>query len=126
MWGSPSSRTIKTPSKNTVAIVIEEQKNQTGNAVNIVLWLGFVALVAGAVYFLIFAAPELVSYIPPTGFTVTGDVAGVSLDPRTVLDDPQFKELRAYITIPESTDFGRANPFLTVSGASAGLPVPRR
>ncbi len=97
-----------------MAIVIEEGKKRT-DIFAIGAWLVFLALVAGAVYYIFFAQPELV-VIPETGtLSNIAPITQLSLNPQSIVQGSIFQTLHSTIALPSPQGpaaVGRTNPFI--------------
>ncbi len=98
-----------------MAIVVEEEKSRA-NPGRLFGWLGVIVILAVAVYYILFAAPELVVIPPPAGFATIAPISSASLHPEDVLNSPTFRALsQPSFSLPTSTGpagVGRPNPFL--------------
>ena len=98
-----------------MAIVIEEEKSRVSIA-GIGGLVIFVAVVAAAVYYIFFAAPELVPVPLPQGYEDIAPAAGFNLNPENVLAKPPFTDLQMpAFPLPTPggpAPVGRANPFV--------------
>jgi hypothetical protein len=98
-----------------MAIVIEEGK-KSNNLFAIVGWLVFLAVAAGAAYYIFFAKPELVT-IPASGTVsvIAPLTAGGTVDPQSVIQGKEFQSLKSTVTLPTpqgpAAVGGRTNPF---------------
>jgi hypothetical protein len=96
-----------------MAIVIEEEKSRA-NIVNLIGWLAVTAVVASAVYYMFFAAPNLVIISPSGDFQTIAPIAQISLHPEDVLNSPAFQALKvpafALPTPQGPAAVGRQNP----------------
>jgi|SRR6185437_1752671 len=97
-----------------MAIIVEEEKRKS-NIGMIVGWVVILGIVGAAVYYVFFAAPELIE-IPATGALSTiAPIAQVSLHPEDVINSAGFTALKPGIPNPTSTGpsaVGRTNPFI--------------
>lgn len=97
-----------------MAIIVEEGEKKT-NIFGIAAWLVFLVIVAGAVYYIFFAQPQLV-VIPATGtLNNIAPIAQLSLNPQNVVDGAAFQALHSTITLPTPqgpVSVGRPNPFI--------------
>lgn len=80
-------------------------------------WLVFLGIFAAAVYYIFFAAPELVIIPPPASYGTIAPLANISLEPQSVLNSPQYLALKpppfAMPTATGPASVGRANPFVS-------------
>ncbi|HVN26375.1 MAG TPA: hypothetical protein VMT99_01850 [Candidatus Paceibacterota bacterium] len=96
-----------------MAIVIEEEKKHSGLGA-VIGWLIIVAILAAAIYYVFFAAPEL-SIIPPSGtLSIIEPITQSPPDINAILNNPVFKTL-----VPPPTQ-----PVATTTGSSGGRPNP--
>ena len=98
-----------------MAIVIEEGQKKS-NLLAIVGWLVFLAVAGGAVYYIFFAQPQLVS-IPASGnMSVIEPLTEGSVDPQSVIEGKAFQSLKSTVTLPTpqgpAAVGGRSNPFI--------------
>lgn len=99
-----------------MAIIVEEEKNGV-NLVRLLGWLGVLGVIASAVYYVFFAAPELISIKPPENFTNITPIAAITLHPENVLNSQTFNALKPppfpLPTAKGPAGVGRANPFVS-------------
>jgi len=97
-----------------MAIIVEEEKKSGASGIlMIVTWLAIIGAIAGAVYYVFFAQPQLVGQIvAPAGFQNTQQLSKINLNPQDILQSPSFQALKQYITPLEPSTTGRPNPFL--------------
>lgn len=95
-----------------MAIVIEEEKRGLG-LLNGLMWLGVLAVVSFATYYIFFKQPEVVGEFIPSKdiFENIDQLSAITLDPE-IIKNPAFKSLTSYVTVPKSGQAGRPNPFL--------------
>jgi hypothetical protein len=97
-----------------MAIIVEEEKKRT-NIAGLLGWLGILIVIAVAVYYVFFAAPELVIIQPSGSLSSIAPIANISLNPTDITNSPSFQALHA--TIPPLNPAvpapGRSDPFLT-------------
>lgn len=98
-----------------MVIVVEEQKNKM-SLVSILTWLTILGILAAATYYIFFKEPATVEYIAPVNLSTTKTLARITLDPNSILNDPSFKALKSYVTVPKVGNAGRQNPFLPFEG----------
>lgn len=98
-----------------MAIVIEESAQKKGTAILIVaLWILFLGGLAAGAYYVFVKQPDLIPVATPGEFKDTEQVSTIQLRPEDVLSNPQFKALKAHITVSPPGDMGRSNPFLAL------------
>ena len=99
-----------------MAIIVEEEKSRA-NIINILGWIAVIIIIAVAVYYLFFTAPELVIISPSSDIQKITDITQVSLHPEDVLNSPAFQALKApTFAIPTAQGpaaVGRQNPFIS-------------
>jgi len=93
-----------------MAIVVEEGKNKV-NSLKILSWIVIIVVIFFGTYYIFFRQPEVIDIVTPSGFEDTSRISRIVLDPETIENDSVFKSLKSYITVPESGESGRANPF---------------
>lgn len=98
-----------------MAIVVEEGQRKS-NIFAVVGWFVFLGIVAGAVYYIFFAQPEIVT-IPASGsVSVIAPLTQNSLDPQSVIQSKAFQALKSTVTLPTpqgpASVGGRSNPFI--------------
>ena len=98
-----------------MAIIVEEEKSKV-NLVSLGGWLGIVVLIGVIVYYVFFAAPELVVIAPPASFQAITPISGANLHPEDVLNSQAFTTLKPPpfpLPTPQGpTPVGRPDPFL--------------
>jgi len=97
-----------------MAIVIEEEKSKS-NIMGILGLIVFFAVIAGAIYYVFFAAPESVVITPPANLSVITPLSKITLHPEDVTNSQLFQSLKQYVpssAAPSSSAIGRANPFV--------------
>jgi hypothetical protein len=98
-----------------MAIVVEEGVRKNG-LIGIAGWLAFVAIVAGAAYYIFFAQPDVIP-IPASGnLSVVAPLAQFSTSPVGVVQGKAFLSLKNTIPLPQPqgpAGVGRSNPFIT-------------
>lgn len=98
-----------------MAIIIEEEKSRS-NIVRIIGWMVILGIVIASIYYVFFAAPELVIITPSGNLNAIAPIVQGSLNPDSVLKSPAFQALNAPPVPPVSTSSfvsgGRANPFI--------------
>ena len=96
-----------------MAIIIEEERH-TSEVFRLAAWFVILLILAVAIYYIFFTAPELV-VIPPSGnLSNIAPIADSPLTADDVVNSPAFQALRK-ATIPpvsSSTEGGRTNPFI--------------
>ena len=98
-----------------MAIVVEEEKRGGGvggGLLNSLLWIALIGGIAFGAYYVFFQKPELVEIAVPSDFKNTEQISKLELHPEEVLESPQFKNLRAYVTPLPLPETGKSNPFL--------------
>ncbi len=98
-----------------MAIVIEEEKKNGLELMRVAWFVAFIAIVGIAVYYIFFAAPELVVVPPPQGFSAAVPT-GLNIQPQDVLGSPAFQALKVpQFPLPSASgpvSVGRQNPFV--------------
>jgi hypothetical protein len=98
-----------------MAIVVEEEKSRI-NIIRLLGWLAILAIICAAIYYLFFAAPELVIISTPASFQNIAPIAQVTLHPEDVLNGAAYQSLRppAFpLPTPQGpASVGRQNPFI--------------
>ena len=97
-----------------MAIVIEEEKSNT-NIMGIAGWLVFLAIIAVAAYYILFAPAPSVVIVPPANLASIAPLSQITLNPQSVTTNQLFQSLQQYV--PSSTAqgpaaVGRANPLV--------------
>ncbi len=77
-----------------MAIVVEEEQSRT-DIVRLLGWLTVLCIIGAAVYYIFFAAPELVVIPTPTGFNTITPLAQMTIHPEDVLNSAAFQTLKA-------------------------------
>ena len=99
-----------------MAIIVEEEKNRV-NLMKLLGWLAILGVVAVAIYYIFFAAPELVVIQPPAGFQNIAPISKANIHPEDVLNNTKYTSLKAPpfpLPTPQGpTSLGRQNPFIT-------------
>jgi len=100
-----------------MAIVVEEGNGgRSSNLIAIVGWIAFLAIAAGAVYYIFFAQPELV-VIPASGsLSAIAPLTQISVNPTSITQGQAFLSLHNTITAPTPqgpAPVGRPNPFVS-------------
>jgi len=99
-----------------MAIIVEEGKSNSGNIIRIAGWIGILGILGVAIYYIFFAAPELVIITPPVSLQEVTPLAGVTLHPEDVLNSPSFQALKPPsfpLPTPQGpASVGRQDPFL--------------
>ncbi len=97
-----------------MAIIVEEGKKKT-NILGIAAWVVFLIILGASLYYIFFAAPELV-VLPDTGsLNAIAPIASLSLHPQDVVGSAAFKALQSTVTPPSPSgpvSVGRSNPFV--------------
>jgi hypothetical protein len=96
-----------------MAIVIEEEKSKSHLA-SLLGWLIILGIIVAAVYYVFFAAPELVIITPSGNLSAIAPIVQNNLQPSDVLQSPAFKLLKpppGSVQVSTSTG-GRPNPFI--------------
>jgi len=97
-----------------MAIIVEEDKGKS-NIGKIVGALAILGIIGASVYYIFFAAPELVIIAPTGALSTIAPIAQVSLHPEDVINSASFQALKPGIPAPSSTGpgtVGRSNPFI--------------
>ena len=98
-----------------MAIIIEEKKRGT-NLIRLGGWVGILVIVGIAIYYVFFAAPELVNIAAPPGLQNIAPLSQITLHPQDVLNSPAFQALKPpSFSLPSPqgpTAVGRSNPFI--------------
>lgn len=95
-----------------MAIVIEEEKSGNGASFAVIFWILILVVILVGLYYVFFKKPELIQIAPPADLSKTVDLSKIELNPEQVINNPNFKDLKNFITPSEPKDFGRTNPFL--------------
>lgn len=99
-----------------MAIVIEEERSRV-NIMSILGWLVVTVMIATTVYYVFFAAPDLVIITPSGDFQNIAPIAQISLHPEDVLNSPAFQALKAppfALPTPQGpAAVGRQNPLVS-------------
>lgn len=97
-----------------MAIVVEEGK-KSANVVGLLGWVVVLAVIGCSIYYIFFAAPQLV-VIPATGTISTiAPITQLNLNPQQVIGSPAFTALTSTIVLPTPQSpaaVGRADPFI--------------
>ena len=100
-----------------MAIVVEENNKNRANLVRILGWVGILVLFGAAIYYVFFAAPEVVVISPPANFQYVTPLASATLHPEDVLNSPGFQSLKSpsfpLPTAQGPAGVGRSDPFLS-------------
>ena len=97
-----------------MAIIVTEEKNRT-NMLRIVGWLGILAVIGASIYYIFFAAPELVIIAPSTSLSQIAPIAQINIHPEDVLNSAAFQSLSSPIAQPTPSgpvSVGRTSPFI--------------
>ncbi|MBI2623750.1 MAG: hypothetical protein HYW65_04270 [Candidatus Liptonbacteria bacterium] len=95
-----------------MAIILEEEQQNSVGIVTVLVWAVIVGVVVAATYYLFFKNPDFASFSTPENFRHTEALAKVDLDPERLMRSAAFLELKPYISLPQPTKMGRANPLL--------------
>lgn len=95
-----------------MAIVIEEEKKSGSGIVTLFLWVILIGAILAGAYYIFFKQPELLEVAMPADFKNTEQISKIELKPEELLNNAQFKSLKAHIPIPLTPSTGRPNPFL--------------
>lgn len=99
-----------------MAIVVEEEKKNGVDLVRLIGWLAIIGTLGAAIYYIFFAAPQLVTIQPATGFQTITPLSKVTLHPEDVLNSQAFQTLKSpSFTLPSAqgpSSMGRSNPFI--------------
>lgn len=97
-----------------MAIIISEEKSKA-SLISLLGWLGILAVIGAAVYYIFFSAPELVIIAPSGNVGAIAPIAQIALHPEDVINSPAFQSLQTQVPLPSPTGptpIGRSNPFL--------------
>lgn len=97
-----------------MAIIVEEGRKKT-NILGIAGWILFLVIIGAAIYYIFFAAPELVPITATGNLSTIAPIVNVNLDPQTIVGSTQFQSLQSNITLPTPQGpnaVGRPNPFV--------------
>ena len=106
-----------------MVIVVEEQKNKM-SIVSILTWFVILGILITATYYIFFKEPETVQYIAPANLGQTNQLAKITLDASAIVNNPNFRALKSYVTIPPPGNTGRVNPFLPFEGLTITGELP--
>lgn len=96
-----------------MAILIDEEKKSGIGILSVLTWVLIIGAIGGAVYYVFFAQPQIVSQITaPANFQNTQQLLNLGVSPKDVIESPAFQSLKQYITPLQPAAGGRANPFL--------------
>lgn len=99
-----------------MAIVVEEEKSRI-NVVRLGGWLVVIGVLLVAIYYIFFAAPQLVSIPAPTDLKNIMPVAQFNIQPEDILNSQAFQALKQpsfSLPTPQGpAAVGRQNPFLS-------------
>jgi hypothetical protein len=97
-----------------MAIVVEEGK-KSANVMGLLGWLVVFVVIGCSIYYIFFAAPQLV-VIPPTGnLSTIAPITQLNLNPQQVIGSPAFTALTSTIVLPTPqapVSVGRPDPFI--------------
>ncbi|MBI5147863.1 MAG: hypothetical protein HZA37_01790 [Parcubacteria group bacterium] len=94
-----------------MAIVIAEEKRGL-NWMFVAALILFIAIFAGAFYYLFFKAPQLIEVVAPIELKGASELSQLQFNPTALVESPEFKNLRQYISPIVVGELGRTNPFL--------------
>lgn len=96
-----------------MAIIIEEERKRS-NFAGIIGWLVIFVIVLVAIYYVFFAAPEIVIITPSDTISTIAPIAQQSIDVGSVVGSQIFKTLvpSSIPAVSTSTAGGRPNPFI--------------
>jgi hypothetical protein len=98
-----------------MAIVVEEERSKV-NIIQLLGWFTVLGVVGASLYYLFFAAPDLVVIPPPPSFTAVAPLSSISVSPESVLNSPAYTALKAPpfpLPTPQGpAQVGRVNPFV--------------
>jgi hypothetical protein len=99
-----------------MAIIVDEEKNKV-NILAILGWAAVIVIIAGTVYYLFFAVPQLVIISPPASFANVAPIAQITLKPEDVLNSAAFgllKQPSFPLPTPQGpAPVGRPDPFVS-------------
>jgi len=99
-----------------MAIIVEDEQKSGSNLIRLLAWVGLLAVILIAIYYVFFSAPQLV-IIPPSGnLSTIAPIANVNLNAQDVVNSPGFQSLHSSIPLPSPqgpASVGRPNPFVS-------------
>ena len=98
-----------------MAILVEEEKAKSGNALTAVAWIATILIIVAAGYYLFLATPSAVTVTPPQSFLAIQPLATISVTPQDVANLSSFKSLTSAAAQPSTStpgNVGRSNPFI--------------
>ncbi|HEX4104209.1 MAG TPA: hypothetical protein VHZ04_01890 [Candidatus Paceibacterota bacterium] len=99
-----------------MAIIIEEEKNNTRGLAQAAGWLVMLIVLGAAAYYLFFAPAGTSTVTPPASFSEIASLTQLSVSPQAVLQSPQFTSLKSpSFPLPAPSGpaaVGRPNPFI--------------
>ncbi len=78
-------------------------------------WVGFLVVIIATIYYVFFAAPQLITITPTAGLSAIAPIANVNLNPEDVINSKVFQGLHSPIPAPSPAGpagVGRVNPFI--------------
>lgn len=94
-----------------MAIIIAEEKKGL-NWMFVAAIVLFTAIFAGAFYYLFFQAPHLIEVVVPIELKGASELSQIQFNPTALVESPEFKNLRQYVSPIVVGELGRTNPFL--------------
>src|SRR5689334_6014013 len=99
-----------------MAIIVSEERNSGASLIRLVGWLGVLAIIGAAIYYIFFVTPDVV-VIPPSGnLQNIAPIASITIHPEDVINSAAFQSLQESIPAPSPSgpvSVGRSNPFMT-------------
>lgn len=94
-----------------MAIVLEEEKNNNVNIINLVTWLVVIAVIVALVYYIFFNQPQLVDVSPPANLQTVDQLSKITFDPNSVVNNLS-QGFRQSINPPVPGNAGRPEPLM--------------
>jgi len=95
-----------------MAVILEQPKRKT-NWLALAVFIFLFLVIIGGGYFLFFAPTPGIEIIAPSQLEELSGLAGAEFDPAKLINDPIFKGLRQYGSLPSVGQLGRDNPFVS-------------
>ena len=99
-----------------MAIIVEEERGNRIDIVRIAGWGVILIVLGAAIYYIFFAAPQLVTISPPPGYSSIAPISGLSIQPENVLNGAAYQALKQpNFPLPTPSGpapVGRLNPFI--------------
>jgi hypothetical protein len=98
-----------------MAIVVEEEKKGSSNALTYLGWIVVLVIIGAAVYFIFFVEPPSAIILPTGTLQSVGSLPVSGVNPANVVNNTEFQALQQYIAEPTSTgpvSVGRPDPFI--------------